>query len=258
MKEDYIPKKWWTEEENKIFIERYPHYTNEELVEIFYSSNSIKSLCDKAFLLKVTKSDETRKRIHIMQSELFGIDSPIYGIVRSDETREKISIARKGKNVGTDNYWFGKKRSFEQRMYLSKIKKSSGQWKGVNNPRHVYPLFGENNGRWQGGITSINEKIRNSEEYLNWKLSVFKRDEYICQCCGNGKESILHAHHIENFSTNEDIRFDINNGITLCKSCHDPAIKGSFHNTYGTRNNNLEQLMVFIKNHKDKSLEVVN
>lgn len=98
-------------------------------------------------------------------------------------------------------------------------------------------IKGENSYLWQGGLTQENKLIRNQSEYRNWRKSVFERDNYTCQCCGERGE-ILHAHHIKNFSNHEDKRFDINNGITLCKDCHDPSIEGSFHKIYGTHNNN--------------------
>lgn len=246
MEDNYVPKKWWTEEENERFIQLYPHYTNKELIEIYYPNLTEKDLWDKAYLLGVVKSKETTERRYKLHSEMmYGVDSPLYGIKRSEETKRKLSIARKGKFVGDKNYWFGKSRSLDQRLHLSKIKKESGQWKGENNPRCNDPLSGERNGNWQGGITPINAQIRNSKEYLNWKVSVFKRDNYTCQCCGSKKN--LEAHHIENFSSNEHKRFDIDNGLTMCTECHNPINKGSFHNTYGTYKNNLTQLHEYFK-----------
>lgn len=83
---------------------------------------------------------------------------------------------------------------------------------------------GDRSPTWKGGLTPKNVKIRNSKEMSEWRLLVFKRDLFICQdCmskCGNGKNVVLHAHHIKSFSEFPELRFAVVNGITLCKECH--------------------------------------
>ena len=97
----------------------------------------------------------------------------------------------------------------------------------------------------------------NTEEYKNWRKQVFERDNYTCQCCGE-KTHNNEAHHIDNFADYEDKRFDVENGMTLCKQCHNPNQEGSFHNTYGTLHNNKEQLEEYIESKTDKDLKVAN
>ncbi|MDS7057032.1 HNH endonuclease [Klebsiella pneumoniae] len=99
----------------------------------------------------------------------------------------------------------------------------------------------ENHYRWSGGKDAYDDKYRNSNEYSEWRLAVFKRDNYICQCCKlTGLK--LNAHHIFNFATHKDIRYDIENGITMCEECH-----RRFHKVYGVFKNNKEQIDNFLR-----------
>lgn len=99
--------------------------------------------------------------------------------------------------------------------------------------------------QWGGFITPQRVRDRQSAEYSQWRTSVFERDGYTCRCCGNRSRSghpvVLHAHHLENFANNPSLRYDIDNGITLCYDCHDIRADGSFHNIYGVKNNTKAQ-----------------
>lgn len=111
-------------------------------------------------------------------------------------------------------------------------------------------LSGENHWNWKGGISSEREFIKSSADYYRWRKSVFARDNYICQCCG-AKNTYIEAHHIYNFSDFLELRFDINNGITLCSDCHSLSRKGSFHSIYTQFNNTKEQLEEYIQRYKN-------
>ncbi|MCI4463678.1 MAG: HNH endonuclease [Caldisericum sp.] len=109
--------------------------------------------------------------------------------------------------------------------------------KGIKPPLHK----GENNWRWKGGITPENLQIRHSLEMRLWRKAVFERDNFTCQKCGQ-KGGDLEAHHINNFADFPELRFAIDNGITLCKYCHK-----EFHKKYGFTNNTKEQLEEFLE-----------
>jgi hypothetical protein len=61
-------------------------------------------------------------------------------------------------------------------------------------------------------------KGRLTKKAIKWRNEVFKRDNYTCQECG--KKGQLNAHHIKPWAHNENDRYDLNNGITLCLECH--------------------------------------
>ena len=69
---------------------------------------------------------------------------------------------------------------------------------------------------------------------------VYTKNNYTCQKCviRGGK---LNAHHIQNYSSYKELRFEESNGISLCGKCHK-----KFHKKYGYKNNTQEQLDEFI------------
>jgi len=64
------------------------------------------------------------------------------------------------------------------------------------------------------------ERTRRIEGYNEWRISVFKRDNFTCQHCGSSIGGSLNAHHIIPYAKDKSLRLEISNGITLCKDCH--------------------------------------
>jgi hypothetical protein len=78
---------------------------------------------------------------------------------------------------------------------------------------------GKKHWNWQGGITPENHLLRRTPEYNEWRKAVYKRDKYICTIC-NVKQKYPIAHHLKSFNEYPALRFEVNNGITVCMSCH--------------------------------------
>ena len=135
------------------------------------------------------------------------------GLKQTEITKRKIRKAMKGK---------GHPQSEATRKMLSEVRK------------------GEKSSNWQGGITLENEKVRKNVEYRLWREAVFARDNWTCQKYGT-KGGKLHPHHIRNFAQFPELRFAIDNGITLSEKA-----QKEFHKKYGRKNNTREQLEEFL------------
>lgn len=91
-------------------------------------------------------------------------------------------------------------------------------------PCHGKSIRGKNAPNWKGGKTKENKLLRKRKETINWRKSVFERDNWTCRECGDrngkGKKVILNAHHIQSWAKYPELRWYINNGLTLCLKCH--------------------------------------
>lgn len=154
-------------------------------------------------------TEETKRKISLARK---GNSSWNKGISPSKETREKLRLARIGKKLSEET----KKKIGEYRkgrnVALATKKKISESLKG------------EKSYLWKGGITPENKRIRASSDYKEWRKEVFERDQYTCVECGKkskkGERVVLNADHIKQFSKYPELRFNIDNGRTLCIDCH--------------------------------------
>lgn len=91
------------------------------------------------------------------------------------------------------------------RINLSKAKR--GRFTGADNPN------------WRGGIRNY-DRERNQYRAKQWSKSVRLRDG-ICQTCGSFGP--LHAHHKKRWKDYPEHRYDLQNGVALCYTCHEVA-----------------------------------
>jgi len=120
------------------------------------------------------------------------------GIKLSEETKKKISEAKKGS------------------IPWNKGKKTDlAPWLGKKRPE----ISGERNCNWKGGTSREYKEAYYSAEHKRWRMRVFERDNWTCQFCGI-RGVYLTAHHIKSWARFPELRFDVNNGVTLCEDCH--------------------------------------
>lgn len=157
-------------------------------------------------------SEETKKKMSLaLKNRVFSeehkakLSTAQTGKRHTDETKEKISRGHKGREFSLDH------------------RKKIGE---AHKKEKCY--------FWKGGVSSENAKIRSSMQYKVWRKKVFERDDYTCQSC-NQRGGILNADHIKPFSLFPELRFEINNGRTLCKECHEKTntFAGRIHKMKG-------------------------
>lgn len=73
--------------------------------------------------------------------------------------------------------------------------------------------------RWRGGSLPEGQRPRKTPRYKAWRAAVYDRDDFTCQDCGR-RGGRLHAHHIKAWAEFPELRFEVENGQTLCVECH--------------------------------------
>lgn len=102
----------------------------------------------------------------------------------------------------------------------TRFKKGQASWnKGLPaDPKVIKKMIESRKGQevWNKG--KLESKRRFSRLYKQWRDAVKHRDGNKCQKCGSEKS--LHAHHVKPWKEFEKLRFDIDNGLTICQPCH--------------------------------------
>lgn len=131
------------------------------------------------------------------------------GLVKTPEWKSRITASLNGRTL-----------SAEHRQHLSEARRGLP----MSKPRsleHTEKLSGRNHWNWRGGISGNGV----AEDFINWKRwkrAVHRRDNRTCQICGaTGLRGMnLQADHILPKRDYPELRWSIDNGRTLCQSCH--------------------------------------
>lgn len=113
----------------------------------------------------------------------------------------------------------------KRKIGLARMGKSSGM-KGRKKAKDAYSfLTGNKNPNWKGGKSKLyTYKHICDIKWRLWRSKVFGRDNWTCQTCGkrsqSGEPVYLEAHHIKSWTNYPELRYEVDNGITLCRECH--------------------------------------
>lgn len=190
------------------------------------------ALGHKGYWLGRKHKSETIEKMRLAN---IGEKNPMFGKKISIEHNKKIHKS------GVDNYFYGKHHTIETKKIISKANKGR--------------LVGEKNPSWKGGIKSLASMIRELDEYAQWRTNIFQKDDFSCIICKDNTSGNLEAHHKKEFylifqeflktysqfspiddketlvrlATAYEPFWNLNNGGTLCKKCHNLTRKDILH-----------------------------
>lgn len=186
--------------------------------------------------LGVKMSDETKRKIGAANA------IRMKGRKLSEITKKKLSESR----TGEKNHFFGKKHSEKSRgkMSSAKLSNPTRYWAGktrsedtnkkISLSKKGIPISdehkkrigdairGEKSCKWIKDRSKLSKKRNNQQDYAykDWRKKVWSRDGFRCKINNNDCFGRIEAHHILPWRDFYDLRYDMNNGITLCVFHH--------------------------------------
>jgi len=147
----------------------------------------------------------------------------------SKEKKTEVVCSLCGKTVERTDHYINKNKNF----YCSRSCLTE-HWSII---RH-----GKSNPNFVHGKCKDRKRYNSTIRYKRWRKDVFTRDKYICQKCGAknalGKTVYLIAHHKVGWHESEDLRYDVDNGQTVCRDCH-YKIHSKYYKTRGGKGHSL-------------------
>ncbi len=124
--------------------------------------------------------------------------------INTRNKNQALSLYRNGQIVKCE---FCGKEIYRKRYKINKFSRFFCSWECSKEYQSISKrIYDEENKRW-----------RNRKGYKAWRKSILNRDKK-CLICGSS--SNLVAHHILQACSYVDLIYEVNNGATLCQSCH--------------------------------------
>jgi len=120
----------------------------------------------------------------------------------------------------------GNKNRLGQTWKLSEEAKKKGNkgWFKKGQPSHLigkHINVRENNPNWIADRSLLKKKEeRNDSAYRDWRYNIWQRDGFKCKIADGNCKGKIEAHHILAWKDYPELRYKINNGITLCHAHH--------------------------------------
>ena len=151
------------------------------------------------------------------------------GLKHTKESIKKMSLSHKKWHESNAHPMLGKKHSEETKSHWRETRRNKphphkGYYMTLKTRTKLSNANkGDKHYNWKGGITKENATIRRSMRYRIWRNKVLERDDFTCQSCRK-RGGYLNVDHKYPFAYFPELRFEIENGRTLCIDCHKKTI----------------------------------
>lgn len=107
------------------------------------------------------------------------------------------------------------------------VPSSTEKWNKIRGHKHNFcsrlckshSFTGNNHPRWIIDRNGLKCRPLGNVAHKEWKKLIFERDDYTCVLCRE-KGGRLESHHIKRWKDYPELRYDTDNGVTLCIKCH--------------------------------------
>ena len=165
----------------------------------------------KGFYKRITRGGNYKD----LTGEIYGLLSVIKDIGRDAKSKSVLWLCL---------CKCGKERIVKSNNLSSGNTKSCGHTRVEKNTGQVRPsVMGEKNWRWIEDRTKVivdKDNERGSPLHKQWSRNVKLRDNWSCRIADINCDGKIIAHHILPWKNYQELRYEVNNGITLCHFHH--------------------------------------
>ena len=119
-------------------------------------------------------------------------------------------------------YWKGEATHMWGRVANNRGQKMSDAQKQKISDSKTGQNTGESNWRWMSDRSQLAkaDEHRNDTSHREWSRNVKNRDGWKCRIANADCDGRLESHHILSYKEHPELRYEVNNGITLCHAHH--------------------------------------
>lgn len=108
-----------------------------------------------------------------------------------------------------------------ERIKKERATKAKERWK---DEEYREAHSGKNHYRYNPNLTDEEREEeasirKNNPNFKKWSKEVKEQADYTCDCCGK-RGGKLCSHHLNCWNTYKEQRYELENGVCLCESCH--------------------------------------